>query len=145
MPLPNDVIHLLDDMILRGESIDTIAGALQISKTCVRNRIEGKKTTTIENKEQSYRDNLKWAIDAAGHTLRTKKKPKSCPNNSAWFLYKQALEEPKDFLTKVGQVESKLDDSERDREFIRSTKYSIEEINSFLERMNDGKKEKESA
>lgn len=62
-----------------------------------------------EGIEQTYRDSLRWAIEAAGWTSRTGGRPTSCPCDAAWYLYEQAVADPKDFLAKVGQVESKGD------------------------------------
>jgi len=62
-----------------------------------------------EGIEQSYRESLRWAIQAAGAYLRTSKSPKTCPCDAAWYLYRQAIEEPRDFMGRVGQVESKGD------------------------------------
>jgi len=90
-------------------------------------------------KEQSYRENLRWAIDAAGEHLRSGKQPAACPNNSSWYLYMQAVKDPKDFLGRVGQIESKGEE-DPDRELRTSTKHSIEEINMFLESLQQEEK-----
>lgn len=62
-----------------------------------------------EHTEQTYRDSLRWAIAAAGRYLRTKDHPVVCPCDAAFYLYRQAIEEPKDFMSKVNQIESKAD------------------------------------
>ena len=85
--------------------------------------------------QQTHRENLQWAMNAAGEFMRTGQSPVKCPNNSAWFLYVQAVDEPKDFLAKVTSVESKADDGESTRQVKESTKNSLEEINAFLEGM----------
>jgi hypothetical protein len=90
--------------------------------------------TECADKEQSYRENLRWAIDAAGEFHRTGKRPAICPNNSAWYLFIQATKDPKDFLGKIGQIESKGED-DSDKELRTSTQHSIEEINTFLEEL----------
>jgi hypothetical protein len=87
-----------------------------------------------EDKDQSYRENLAWALRAAGETLRTKKQPLSCPNNSAWFLYVQACEEPKDFMAKVNQMEAKSDNGEEEkRQQQQSTRHSLAQVEDFLD------------
>jgi hypothetical protein len=58
---------------------------------------------------QTYRESLRWAIAAAGAFSRTGEKPPTCPCDTAWYLYEQAVSDPKDFLARVGQVESKGD------------------------------------
>jgi hypothetical protein len=134
--LTKEQLQSLNEMYASGKSIDTIADAFGLTASQVSGRLSGDRRIVFEDKDQSYRDNLKWAINAAGLYLRSKKKPKSCPNNAAWFLYQQALNEPKDFLTKVSQVESRVDGGESERELKKSTRHSIEEINSFLEKFN---------
>jgi hypothetical protein len=92
-----------------------------------------------EGKELSYRDSLRWAIDAAGAYLRTGKDPETCPCDAAWYLYRQAIEEPKDFLAKVGQVESKGDGESTDKRNIRKAgQRSIAEIDSMLSELEGG-------
>jgi AraC-like DNA-binding protein len=84
-----------------------------------------------EGRVQSYRDNLAWAMQAAGEYLRTQKRPSICPNDSAFFLYHQAIDDPKDFLSKVAAIEKGVDDSD-DREGRASTKRTLNEIKAFL-------------
>ena len=57
--------------------------------------------------QQSYRENLSWAMAAAGERLRTGAKPSACPNDAAWYLYIQAVDSPKEFLQRIGQIEVK--------------------------------------
>ncbi|MFA5186688.1 MAG: hypothetical protein WC551_09450 [Patescibacteria group bacterium] len=91
-------------------------------------------TATSEGKEQSYRENLRWAIESAGTYLRTGKHPETCPNDAAWYLYRQAIEEPKDFLGRVGQVESKGDsEAEQQRIDRKSGQRSLAELNEMLD------------
>ena len=94
-------------------------------------------TKGVENQEidQSHRENLQWAIAAAGHFLRTNQEPLTCPNNAAYFLYRQAREQPKEFLTKVTQVETKVDRSGEGVK--RAVQKSIEEINKLLEALTE--------
>ena len=83
--------------------------------------------------KQSYRENLRWAVDAAGREMRTGESPATCPNDAAFYLYRQAKEDPKDFLAKVGQVEIKASSKEELEEDDRkqATK-SIKEIDEML-------------
>jgi hypothetical protein len=86
-----------------------------------------------EGREQSYRDSLRWAIEAAGTYLRTGRQPSLCPCDAAWYLFKQAVDEPKDFLAKVGQIESKGDsESEERRNARKDGKRSVAELDSML-------------
>lgn len=86
-----------------------------------------------EGREQSHRENLSWAIDTAGKYLRTQERPTSCPNDAAFYLYRQAIEEPKDFLGKFTQIEAKgSDELEEQRRARKSGRRSIEEINEML-------------
>ena len=88
---------------------------------------------TCENKKQTYRESLRWAIDAAGAYLRTNEEPVMCPCDAAWYLYRQAIEEPKDFLGKVGQIEAKIsNESEDEKNARKSGKRSIAEIDAML-------------
>jgi hypothetical protein len=92
-----------------------------------------------EGKELSYRDSLRWAIDAAGAYLRTGKDPETCPCDAAWYLYRQAIEEPRDFLSKLGQIETKSDPESADKRNIRKAgQRSIAEIDSFLSELEGG-------
>ena len=92
----------------------------------------------IEGKKQTHRENLNWAITAAGRYLRTGEPPESCPNDAAYYLYRQACDEPKDFLGKFNQIEAKGDgDLEEQRLAKRSGQRSIEEIEEMLELLGD--------
>lgn len=124
-----------------GEIPERIAFDLKIGATTVRRILnEGKEKNdgsfdfskiTCEEKEQGYRENLRWAINAAGTYLRTKRHPESCPCNAALYLYRQAISEPKDFITKVGQLENKREDNKKES-LRRSVKRAVAEIDSML-------------
>ncbi len=90
----------------------------------------------IQDQDLSYRDNLSWAMAAAGEFLRTKQNPGLCPNDSAWFLYVQAVEAPKEFMAKVGQIESKNDEGEGRRELIKGGRRSIRELDAMLDELS---------
>lgn len=86
-----------------------------------------------EGKKQTYRETLQWAIDTAGAFIRTGIEPNTCPSDAAWYLYRQAIEEPKDFLAKIGQVETKfVGESEDDKNARKSGRKTIAEIDSML-------------
>lgn len=86
-----------------------------------------------EGRELSHRENLAWAIEMAGEFLRTKREPISCPNNAAYYLYRQARAEPKDFLSKFNQIEAKGFDDLEDRRLARKGgERSIAEIDFIL-------------
>jgi hypothetical protein len=90
----------------------------------------------VNGVEQSHRDNLKWAMDTAGTYLRTGRFPTSCPNDSAWYLFRQAIEEPKEFLSRFNQVEAKsTDDAEERKRAQRNGKWAIEELDEMLEQL----------
>ena len=96
-------------------------------------------TATCEDRKLTYRENLQWAMDTAGEFLCAGKQPTSYPNNAAWYLYEQAKADPKDFLGKVGQVESKgSGESEDERNTRKSGKRSIREIDDMLSELEAG-------
>ncbi len=133
-----------DEMLTRyqaGDSIGSIARKMNFCTKTVRQHVvvsdkHGFKVK-CEGKALSYRDNLAWAMASAGTYLRTKKHPITCPNDSAWFLYTQAVDEPKDFMAKVGQVESKNDSGELDAERRKGSKKTLSEIENFLEELSE--------
>ncbi len=85
------------------------------------------------SKKQSYRENLRWAIDAAGKSKRSREEPEECPNDAAYYLYKQAMDDPKDFLAKVGQIEAKSSAKEElDEDDRKQATKSIDEIDEML-------------
>jgi hypothetical protein len=94
---------------------------------------ERKSTIRNEGKELSYRENISWALTAAGEYLRKDIEPKSCPNDQAYFLFIQAKEQPKEFMQRLGQVESKGDDGrEKTRLARKSSRRAAEEIDVML-------------
>lgn len=90
-----------------------------------------------EGKEQTYRENLNWAIFSAGRFLRTGDLPRVCPNDVAYYLFMQAKEEPKDFLSRFNQMEAKSTDSEENRRTEKVAKRSVDELNSMLEVLDE--------
>ncbi len=94
----------------------------------------------ILDQEKSYRENLTWAMEAAGEFLRLKKHPGLCPNNTAWFLYDMARGNPKDFLMRVGQSEAKSTDGD-DRASKRAGQRSIAELSTMLDELDQEKEE----
>ncbi len=93
----------------------------------------GSSVVICANKDQSYMEDLRWAKAAAGRFRRTKVAPITCPNDSAWYLYLQALSDPKDFLGKVGQMEAKGNPvNEVERDLTKYNKKSVKEIDDML-------------
>lgn len=91
-----------------------------------------------DNVKQSYRENLRWAISAAGKQKRTGEDPETCPNDAAYYLFRQAKDDPKDFLSKIGQVESKsTSQDEISEDERRQATRSINEIDEMLETLNE--------
>lgn len=136
-------IELMQQEYAEGSTIEELAEKFKVDITKVKRHVLNEGVVgrvRSENREQSYRENLSWAIKSAGEFLRTKRKPKVCPNDAAYFLFCQAMKEPKDFLQRVSQVETKTEDTS-DRESRISTKRTLDEIDSFLERINATKKE----
>ncbi len=97
-----------------------------------------------EGKKQPYRQSLNWALDNAGTFLRTGLEPVTCPCDTAWYLYIQARNEPRDFLTKVNQVEMKGDSESEDvRNAKKSGRRSIAEIDAMLAELESTSEENE--
>jgi hypothetical protein len=88
-----------------------------------------------EGRGLSHRENLLWAVEAAGEYLRTGAPPTSCPNSTAFFLFMQALEEPKDVFGKMTQIAIKAD-TER-TEHRAACKRSTDEIAEMLQLLID--------
>ena len=124
-----------------GETICQLAVEFGVSENALRNRMSRQTRSlgvAVDGKELSYRENLQWALAAAGEFLRTKKRPVSCPNDSAWFLYCQAIEEPKDFMAKVGQIEAKNLGDETEQNARIHARRAIEEIDAMLFEIDQG-------
>jgi hypothetical protein len=98
-----------------------------------------------EDKKLSYRECLQWALNCAGEYQRTGQEPTQCPCNSAWYLYQQAIADPKDFLSKLGQVEAKTTgESQESKDARKSAKRSLSELNAMLDELTP-KEESENA
>ena len=92
-----------------------------------------------EGIEMSYRECLRWAINAAGLHKRTGQPLKSIPNDSCFYLYTAAIEEQKDFLAKLGQIESKEDaEALLDKNTRRMTERNVDEISKMLDHLDVG-------
>lgn len=97
---------------------------------------------TCEGIDQTYRESLRWAGDAAGMTTRTGVRPSTCPCDFAWYLYEQAISDPKDFLSRVGQVEAKGDQEAADRLNAKAAgTMSIAEIDGMLAELKQEEEE----
>jgi gas vesicle protein len=129
-----------------GASMKDTADKLGISFTSAR-KYAPKETSAIvmENKEQSYRENLAWAMNAIGEFLRTHRNPITCPNNAAWFMYVQAQDEPKDFLAKVSAVEKSADDSDKSKDIRQGCRKTLSEIQLFLDKLREDNANKAQA
>jgi hypothetical protein len=104
--------------------------------------VEGTSDVVDEGKQLSHRDCMRWAANAAGHKGRTGQAPGSCPNNTCWYLYRMAIEEPKDFLAKMTQIESKIDKAEEDRQGTRrEALMAAEDIHAQLETLEQEERE----
>ncbi len=91
-----------------------------------------------DNIKQSYRENLRWAITAAGRFKRTGEAPKTCPNDAAYYLFAQAKEDARDFLSKVGQVEVKsTSQDEIEEDDRKQATRSIDEIDEMLATLDE--------
>lgn len=91
----------------------------------------------VLEQKTSYREALRWAMAAAGTFLATGQEPYECPNYIAFFLYRQGIDEPKDFMAKVSQMEMKVDVEEERRQNARSAaKVEIADIREFLEELD---------
>ncbi len=92
-----------------------------------------------EEHEQTHAQNLQWAINAAGIHHRTHEPPKKCPNNSAYFLYRQAIDDGDKFMAKYQQM--MLDKSKNlnpgDELIKRGAQRSIKEIGSMLDTLGE--------
>ncbi len=95
-----------------------------------------------EDKEQTHRENLTWAIEAAGKFLRTGKSPSAAPNDAAYFLFRQACDDPKDFLSRFTQVDMKAGDTgEEAALMMRTSDRSIKEIDEMLDTLEKKRRE----
>jgi hypothetical protein len=127
----------------RGDSHKTLAKDFGVTTSTARKKTAGIKRDSesivqSEGKIQSYRENLQWAMDAVGNFMRTEIEPKTCPNDAAWFLYQQAKSEPKDFMSKIASMESKIDQSEEEKTAHLGSRKTLAEIEAFLEGLDDG-------
>ena len=87
-----------------------------------------------EDKTLSRLEELDWACRAAGKYARTREMPITCPNDAAFFLLQQAIEEGKHFLDKVMQMTCKnMDEADQQRRASISGNRAIKEIESMLE------------
>ncbi|MFZ5830561.1 MAG: hypothetical protein ACOY3P_10755 [Planctomycetota bacterium] len=139
--LPNNAkltIAEREEMVRRfaaGESLRQLAEAYSVSVAAVRKHVNRRMTSLrvlCDNQVLSYQENVRWALKAAGEFIRTGQRPKRCPNDSAWFLYVRAVEDPKEFMAKVAQLELRADDDAAQRETKRHAEASIEEIDAIL-------------
>lgn len=102
-------------------------------------------------KDMSYRDNMRWAAAAAGQHLRTGEEFYEIPNDTAFYLYQQALGDPKDFMTKFGTMEGREDmEAILEKSTRKLADRAVNEIDKWLGELeetvvNDGKAPKEAS
>lgn len=88
-------------------------------------------------KTLSNRENLIWAIEAAGEERSPEGGPPTeCPNWAAYFLYLQALTDPNGFTGKYLSTVGRVDGEEGDESMRKSGRRSIAELNEMLETLN---------
>uniref|UniRef100_A0A6M3LMN1 Uncharacterized protein n=1 Tax=viral metagenome TaxID=1070528 RepID=A0A6M3LMN1_9ZZZZ len=80
--------------------------------------------------DQTLRENVQWALEAAGLKHRTGRDPTECPNDQAYFMFLEACERPKDFFAKFSQIESKAMDSTT---FRRDCQKNTEELSAMID------------
>ena len=81
----------------------------------------------------TYREALRWAVSAAGMHLRTGQEIYDVPNDMAYYLYQQALADPKDFITKLGTSENREDsDDILERNTRKFSERAVSEIDRWL-------------
>ena len=90
-----------------------------------------------EGKELTHAQNLMWAMNAAGDYLRTKEPPEKCPNNSAYFLYRQAIDDSDKFMAKYQQMALDKSRNPEDDSLKRGSQKSIEEIGLMLDTLGE--------
>ena len=92
-----------------------------------------------EEHELTHAENLQWAINAAGIHHRTHEPPKKCPNNSAYFLYRQAIDDGDKFMAKYQQMmlDKAKNPNSGDESIKRGAQKSIAEISSMLDTLGE--------
>ena len=89
------------------------------------------------NKVLSNRENLAWAIEAAGEERSPEGDPPAeTPNWTAYYMYLQALTDPSAFTGKYLSTIGKVDGEEGDENMRKSGRRSISELNEMLETLN---------
>lgn len=83
--------------------------------------------------ELTHAENLIWAMNAAGDFLRTREPVTECPNNSAYFLYRQAIDDGDKFMAKYQQMAMDKTKNPEDESLKRGTQKSIAEIGQMLD------------
>ncbi|KKL99663.1 hypothetical protein LCGC14_1812150, partial [marine sediment metagenome] len=68
---------------------------------------------------------------------RTHEPPKKCPNNSAYFLYRQAIDDGDKFMAKYQQMMLDKAKNPGDESFKRGSQKSIEEIGLMLDTLGE--------
>ncbi len=87
--------------------------------------------------ELTHAENLMWAMNAAGVFFRTNEPPEKCPNNSAYFLYRQAIDDGDKFMAKYQQMMLDKAKKPENDSLKRGSQKSIEEISSMLDTLGE--------
>lgn len=103
---------------------DPIKGSKKAKKSS-----QSKDVIKSEGIEQSFHENLAWALDSVGRYHREGKEPDTCPNDAAYFLYYQGLNDPKDFMAKAASAAAKRKEDGAER---KSADRSIDELDRML-------------
>lgn len=97
---------------------------------------KGESEMQIGDGELSYRDAIRWAMDAAGRYMNGEQVA-TCPCSAAFYLYKQAIESPRDFLQKVGQIEAKAEAETQEKRVARKANArQLSEIEFMLDELD---------
>ena len=102
---------------------DSHAGIEHKSSPSVRKGIPytGEKLTQL--------DSLRWASTSAGHYLNTGSPPDKAPNAECFFYYRMALDEPREFMSRMVQLFARYDESTAEEKRVkRDTEMAVDEI-----------------
>jgi len=90
-----------------------------------------------DERETSYKDQIEWALARAGEHAATGREPDFCPNWGSYYLYVQARDNNKEFMSRLGQIQTKREeDSDEKKLNKKNTKRSIDEINEMLDSLD---------
>ena len=116
-----------------GTTSPEVGNRISIPERPVTKRLE-ERTVECDGKELTYRENLTWAAEAAGNERRTSIPPDKCPNDTAYWLYTQARDASKEFMSKLSAIEVRNVNPD-DAVGRRAAKRSIEDIDVMLKEL----------